>query len=295
MKLRLKSECPSSRSAPVLGRSRAGDSGACEVSTAFALPSLQRPGTGALRERAFTLIEIMMAMALFGLLLASIYASWTLIIRSHQIGVAAAARIQRERIALRTIEEALCCVRSFEADRQHYGFVAENGDGGYLSFVACLPESFPRSGRFGDFDVRRVSFSIEGGSDSQSQLVLRQSPILMEMDQGEQDNPLVLAKGVNKMEFEFWDDRKKDWVDEWTATNQLPKMLKLTLGFTRPTAGSYVSSAGEEVSRIIQLPSIMVPTAIQRPGQQPGQPPGGLPGLPGVVNPGGTPPPPINR
>ena len=230
----------------------------------------------------FTLIEIMMALAIFGLLLTAIYASWTLILRSAKVGLEASARIQRERIALRTIEESLSCVRSFEADRQHYGFVAENGDGGYLSFVARLPESFPRGGRFGDFDVRRISFSLENGPDSQSQLVLRQHPILMEMDATERDHPLVLAKGVSKMEFEFWDDRKKDWVDDWTATNQLPKMLKLTLGFTRPGKDGYASFASqEEVSRIIQLPSVMVPIAVQRPGQpgQPGQP--GLPGQPG--------------
>jgi general secretion pathway protein J len=237
----------------------------------------------------FTLIEIMMALAIFGLLLAAIYASWTLILRSAKIGLEASARIQRERIALRTIEEALGCVRSFEADRQHYGFVAENGDGGYLSFVARLPESFPRSGRFGDFDVRRISFSLESGPESQSQLVLRQHPILMELDPDEQNHPLVLAKGVNKMEFEFWDDRKKDWVDEWTATNQLPKMLKLTLGFTRPGKDGFASfTSQEEVSRIVQLPSIMVPAAMQRPGPpgQPGQPPGGAPGgQPPPINP----------
>jgi type II secretion system protein J len=220
--------------------------------------------------RAFTLIEIMMALALFGLVLTAIYASWTLIVRSAMVGLEASGRIQRERIALRTIEEALTCVRSFEADRQHYGFVAENNDNGYLSFVARLPESFPRSGRFGDFDVRRISFSIESG-DSQPQLVVRQMPVLMEIDQ--QDSPLVLAKGVSKMAFEFWDDRKKDWVTEWTATNQLPKMLKLTLAFRRVTEGNVSFQQEEEVSRIIQLPSIMVPAAIQRPGQQPGQPP----------------------
>ena len=237
-------------------------------------------------KRAFTLIEIMMALAIFALLLTAIYASWTLIIRSHQIGVAAAARIQRERIALRTIEESLSCVRSFEADRQHYGFVAENSDDGFLSFVARLPESFPRGGRFGDFDVRRVSFSLENGPDSQSQLVLRQTPVLMEMDDEERNHPLVLAKGVNKMAFEFWDDRKKNWVDEWTATNQLPKMLKLTLTFRRSTPGAVSYQQDEAVSRIIQLPSAMVPTAIQRPGMQPGQPPGGGNQL---IQPGGNP------
>jgi general secretion pathway protein J len=237
------------------------------------------------RARAFTLIEIMMALAVFGLVLAAIYASWTLIIRSAKVGLEASARIQRERIALRTIEEALTCVRSFEADRENYGFVAENGDNGFLSFVARLPESFPRSGRYGDFDVRRVSFGIESG-DSQPQLVLRQMPVLMEMDGNQQDPPLVLAKGVSKMGFEFWDDRKKDWVSDWTATNQLPKMLKLTLAFRRVTEGNVSFQQEEEVSRIIQLPSIMVPAAIQRPGQQPGQPPpGGNPNLQPNPNP----------
>jgi type II secretion system protein J len=245
-----------------------------------------------LRRRGFTLIEIMMAMAIFGLVLAAIYASWTLIIKSAQLGLEASARIQRERIALRTIEEALGCVRSFQADAQHYGFVAENGDGGMLSFVAQLPESFPRGGRFGDFDVRRVSFSLESGGEAQSQLVLRQNPILMEMDQDERDHPLVLAKGVDKLEFEFWDDRKKDWVDDWTATNQLPKMIKLTLGFVRQNPREPTTSFGsrEEVSRIIQLPSVMVPQAVQRPGPQAGQPPGaGGPGTVNPVNPGNQP------
>src|SRR5688572_20933837 len=138
---------------------------------------MKLPRTSSTR-RAFSLIEIMMALAVFGLVLTAIYASWTLIIRSAKVGSEASARIQRERIALRTIEEALTCVRSYEADRLHYGFVAENNDNGFLSFVARLPESFPRSGRFrdGEFDVRRVSFSVESG-DSQSQLVLRQSPV----------------------------------------------------------------------------------------------------------------------
>ena len=45
------------------------------------------------------------------------------------------------------------------------------------------------------------------------------------------EHPLVLARGVNKMEFEFWDTRQNEWVDEWTQTNQLPKMMKFTLGF----------------------------------------------------------------
>ncbi len=237
------------------------------------------------RPRGFTLIEIMVALAVFGLVLAAIYASWTLIIKSAELGLSASARIQRERIALATLEESLGCVRSFQSDLRHYGFVADNNDNGMLSFVAQLPESFPRGGRFGDFDVRRVTFSIEDGPDSGPELVLRQNPILMDVDEDERNHPLVLAKDVDKMTFEFWDERKGEWVDTWDATNQLPKLLKLTLEFVRkdPRSSGMGFTKREKVARLIQLPSVMVPTALQRPGvpgQAPGQVPGQVPGQP---------------
>ncbi len=234
-------------------------------------PALRRNQPG------FTLIEIMMAMVIFSLVITAIYATWTLIIKSAKIGLEASAQLQRERIALRTIEESLGCARSFAADLRHYGFWAENGDGAALSFVARLPESFPRGGRFGDFDVRRVTFSLESGPGSERQLVMRQSPILMdaEKDEDEKENPLVLARGVNKMEFEFWDTRKNEWVDEWTQTNQIPKMMKITLGFVvkKPNQSYGATERRQEISRIVALPAMMVPVNYQRGG---GRPPGGL-------------------
>lgn len=256
------------------------------------LAARSQPGRVRRRGRlAFTLIEIMMAMVIFSLVITAIYATWTLIIKSAKIGLEASAQLQRERIAMRTIEEALGCVRSFAADLRHYGFVAENGDGVTLSFVARLPESFPRGGRFGDFDVRRVTFTLESGPDSERQLVLRQSPILMDPDQDEDEkvHPLVLARGVNKMEFEFWDTRQNQWVDEWTQTNQLPKMMKVTLGFVvrKPNQSYGATETRQELSRIVALPAMMVPVNYQRGG---GAPPGG-----GVRVPQTPPPPPPPR
>jgi len=220
----------------------------------------------------FTLIEIMMAMAIFALVLTAIYAIWTLILKSSKLGMAAAAQVQRERISVRVIEDALISTRSFAADLQHYAFVAENGDEATLSFVARLPKSFPRSGKFGDFDVRRLTFSVESRLGSERQLVLRQNPILMDVDVDEKEHPLVLAKGVNKLRFEFWDVRLNDWVDEWTQTNQLPKLVKVTVQFVEPNPQGSYSQRKEEVTRIVALPSITVPANLQVPGV-PGRPP----------------------
>lgn len=230
------------------------------------------------RPAGFALIEILVALAIFGLVVTAIYSGWIAILKASKTGLEAAAQAQRERIAIHTIEEALTASRSFAADQEHYGFVAENGSEAVLSFVARLPKSFPRGGKFGDLDVRRVTFSVESGQDSRRQLVLRQSPILMEFDEDEKEHPLVLAKNVKELLLEFWDSRANRWMEEWNETNSLPKMVKATLRLSSPNQSYASSQAQEEIIRIVALPSMTVPATWQAPnlpgaGGPPLQPP----------------------
>ena len=217
--------------------------------------------------RGFTLIEIMFALFLFGLIVAAIYSSWMAIVKGAKTGLAAAAIVQRSRMAVRTLENALTCTRSFAADLEYYSFLAENGSDASLSFVARLPDSFPRSGKFEGFNVRRVTFSLEPGPDSGKQFVLRQNLLLMDMDKVEKEHPVVLARNVKEFAMEFWDKKAQEWVDEWTLTNQLPQMVKITLQFT---GNDPYSPVKDEVTRIVSLPSVMVQAGWQMPGA--GQP-----------------------
>lgn len=270
---------------------------------------LPRRGSG------FTLVEILIAMGIFSLVLAAIYSSWTAILRGRKVGLEAAAAVQRARIAGRTIEECLGSVQSFVANQPYYAFLCENGSEPTLSFVTRLSPSFPRSGKFGDLTVRRVTFSVEQGKDGTRDLVLRQNPLTMEIDTDEKNYPLILAKNVKQFKTEFWDSRLQDWVDEWKQTNQLPVMVKVTL---KMTADQYSSQVREQITRIVSLPSVAVLPAWQiprvqglqpnqqlNPGQQPvpGQPgqqlsPGQIGyGQPGVQGQPGYPgqPPPVTR
>lgn len=240
------------------------------------------------RSHAFTMVEILIAFAIFGMVMLAIYSTYTLILKSAHIGQVAAAQIQRERVAVNTLKEALTGVVSFQSAPEYYSFFADNDNNGYLSFAARLPESFPRSRmpRFIGQDLRRVEFSIETGPDSERQLVLRQMPLLREMHRDEKEFPFVVAQGVHKMEFEFWDGRKNDWVSEWTRTNELPKMVKFKLEFHRTNPKQpYATPVKSEIIDIAALPAIMVPTAYQGPNQPgvPGAP--GQPGLPGLITP----------
>jgi prepilin-type N-terminal cleavage/methylation domain-containing protein len=221
-----------------------------------------------LRHRAFTLIEIMVAIAIFAILVAAVYSTWVLILKASQVGQEAAAQVQRQRIAVRTIEDSLTCIQSFQASMQYYGFYVTNGDSPGLSFVARLPEIFPRNGRF-DSNLRRLTFGVEsppanlGYDSSEKDLVLRQNEILMDMDSDEQAVPLVLARNVKSFVVECWDTNALAWDTEWDDTNSIPPLVRVTLTLGENTTAHSGSTLA--ITREIAVPSITLPTTEQQP------------------------------
>jgi type II secretion system protein J len=215
-----------------------------------------------LRPRAFTLIEVMVSIAILALLIAAVYSTWVVILRSKQIGDSVAARVQRQRIAIRTLEDSLTCIQSFQASMGYYLFNVTNGDQPSLSFVARVPDVFPRNGKF-DSNLRRLTFSVEAGADSERDLVLRQNPILMDMDPDEQKIPLVLARNVKDFVIECWDTNALDWVDGWDSTNSLPPMVRVTLTLAGSDNDLSSTPPAFAVTREIAIPSSTLPSVAQ--------------------------------
>jgi prepilin-type N-terminal cleavage/methylation domain-containing protein len=239
------------------------------------------------RRRGFTLVEVLVALGILAMVLTAIYSTWTAILRSSKVGMEAAASAQRARIAIRTIEDSLWCAQSYEAGLTNYEFIADNGSEATLSFVARVPSSFPRYGRWPGINVRRIKFSLESGPDYSSQLVLRQKPLLQdlstEFDEDEMNHPLVLAKYVKEFKIEFTDPRSGEWIDEWKQVDQLPKCVRITLRLT-DNAKARTHREEQEIIGIVTIPSTRVLRVWQMPMGLPGQPP------PGAVPPGGNPP-----
>ena len=232
------------------------------------------------RAAAFTLVEVMVSLALFCMIVAAIYAAWILILKSNAMAQRVAARAQRERTAIRTIESALICSESFQASLKYYSFVVDNsGDQSSLSFTARVPDMFPRNSKFGDANLRRLNFTVEdaGGDEPGKNLVLRQNSILTEMDDTEKQFPLVLAEGVKKFTVDCWDTNKMDWVQEWDNTNLIPPLVRVKLQLT----GDYNTpdSAALTITRLIAMPSDMMPGNVQVPNNSGGGAPGNGNGL----------------
>jgi len=213
----------------------------------------------------------MVAIVIFSVVIAAIYSTWTLILRASQVGQNTAAQTQRQRIALRTIEDSLTCVQSFQASMEYYVFSdssqngnqSGNGNQSELSFTARLPDIFPRNRKFvnpdlgRDFSLRRLIFSVEPGPDSEMDLVLRQTPVLMDMDPDERQTPLVLARDVKQFTVECWDTNALDWVEEWDNTNAIPPLVRISLALGGNAAPGFA------VTRLIAIPSATLPSILQ--------------------------------
>jgi hypothetical protein len=225
-------------------------------------------------------VEIMIALAIFSSVIVAIYAAWSSILRSTKAGHVAAIQVQRQRIAVRAVEEALFGIQMFQENIRYYSFISDtSSDFAGLSFVSRLPKWYPRNGNFDGEPLRRVTFTVEPGKNGGNSLVLRQSAVLFETSQDEEENPLVLARDVRQFVVEFWGQQSKDWEPDWVYTNQLPRLVRFSLAFGADDPNS--KAPAEVTTRVVALGSMAVPSMLQRPGQAPGQP--GQPGAPGAV------------
>lgn len=218
------------------------------------------------RRSAFTLVEILLALGIFTILIAALYSTWVLVVRATIVGKHRAAQLQRERITIHTIEDALTCIQSHQASIDYYLFDVQNGDQPYLSFTAYLPDSFPRSGEFVgltpkgvamDYHLRRVTFFLQSDVDGEKDLVLRQNPVLMDLTTAEQNTPLVLARDVSDFLVECWDTNTMEWDTEWEATNMLPPLVRVTVAFG--------DKDPQIITREISFPSGTMPSQVQTP------------------------------
>ena len=242
--------------------------------------------------RAFTLIEVVLAITIFAGVLTAIYACWSAVVRGSRAGLDAAADVQRGRMVQRCLEDSLATAELFAANLRYYAFYGwTDGDFGYLSFVARLPDSFPGAGMFGDLAMRRVSFSVERGTNNAFNLVMWQAPYLYATNADQQPYSLVLAKNVKIFKLLFYDTNSiatvgggqgGGWVDEWKWTNRFPPKIQYALAIDN--GKKEAGAAPYLLTGVVTMPSVAITEGFQRgPGQ--GAPPGGGPiQIPGGVN-----------
>jgi hypothetical protein len=203
---------------------------------------------------AFTLLEVVISITVFTFIMISILGCWKCIVSGKMIAEDAAAAAQRARIGIRTVVEALTCSELSAQNLQFYGFETDTSSKfASLSVAARLPADFPGSGLFGDNVMRRVAFDVEKDSDGKQNLVMNQTPLLAVTDEQNTPYSITLARDVNVFMLEFWSVQDGEWEVSWIPTNQLPPMVRVTLGSGHSANNPDVPY--ELICRTVALPS----------------------------------------
>lgn len=209
--------------------------------------------------RAFTLLEIMIASAILVIVIASIYSIWYSILRGAKVGSQVAESVQRARTAMRAVEDALSTSQMFILNGRHYSFVADttsDPDLMSLSLVSRLPASYPGSAIFGDLAVRRVTFTVEPDTNGVPDLVLRQVPVMMATNEVGKEYAIRLARNVKFFRMEFYDQQTGDWIPEWLNTNQIPRSVRVALALGGALGQS--DRPAHVLTRVVTVPSSAV-------------------------------------
>ena len=195
----------------------------------------------------------MVSIAVFMLIMGSVIACWKCIVNGKIIAENAAAAAQRARGGIRTVEDALTTAQVTKPNAQFYFFMADtSGKFASLSLAARLPADFPGSGLFGDNVMRRVTFDVET-VDGVNNLVMNQSPVLEALDDDNTPYPLTLARDVSIFMLEFWSPQDNDWATSFDVTNELPVMVRVTLGVGHSQGNSDVPY--DVIVRTVEMPS----------------------------------------
>jgi len=204
---------------------------------------------------AFTMIEICVSITVFSFIMISVIGCWKCIVSGTQIAQEAAASAQRARMGMKAVVEACTCAEISALNLQFYSFATDTSSQfASLTLAARLPADFPGSGLFGDNVMRRVTFDVEKDAQGKLNLVMSQSPLLAVLDQQNTPYPITLARDVNVFMLEFWSVTDNQWEVAWDSTNQLPPMIRVTLGCGH--SAQHPDVPYDLICRTVSIPSV---------------------------------------
>lgn len=216
------------------------------------------------KRQAFTLVEILVALTLLGLLTAMLFSSFNAVVRSWDIG---RASIDATGHADYIMEQLTAAIRSayYPGSGEKYGLIfTDDGEGDSardtIEWSKVGPALIGEDAEFAEVPHRvRVSITDPQGDVPGGFAVRawRQDFQQDDFDIEEQPVDLVISPKVIAFNCRMLDpdqartaDDEINWIDEWTKTNTLPTALEVTL-WMRPADDD---EDPIESKRIIELP-----------------------------------------
>lgn len=201
--------------------------------------------------KGFTLLEVLLAVTILGLLTTSIYTTWNAALKAWKRGSDVSETFQRQRIVLDTLTKLAESAIFFNSSPELYEVIGDvdSQTGASVSFVTASDVLLPQAESLAA-GMRRVTISMERDLSGQTYLGISNYPALEASDTEPTGTMHVLSADVVGFYVRYRDPRNATWSDDWHETDVLPSAMEFTVVF------------GQKGARI---PPIVVTRAIEIP------------------------------
>lgn len=200
------------------------------------------------RRDAFTLLEVMLAVTMLGLLVVAVSSTWSAGLRGWKRSNGLAEMYQRQRIVLDALTELSQAAIYVPERARLYAVRAERDPflGDSISFVTSSDALLPPQESL-IAGMRRVTIGMTRDDNGQPCLMMLNIPALQEVDKLRRPAGHVLGRDVVGFTVRYRHAQTGIWKDNWTEGDHFPAALEFTLTF-----------AGKEplvVIRTVDLPT----------------------------------------
>ncbi len=214
----------------------------------------------------FTLLEIMLAVTILGLLVIAVSSVWSAGLSGWKRSHGLTETLQRQRITLESLGNLVQSAVYFQNSHQLYAIRGEHDPLGSdsISFVTASDELLaPNEATLAG--LRRVTIRLQQESDASPALIIENAPALQPTDKNIVNAPRVLAQGVTGFNVRYR-TVSGEWKNQWEQTDKMPSGIEFLVAF----APANDRGPAQIVSRKIDLPAARLADTYQPPGTEPG-------------------------
>ncbi len=168
-----------------------------------------------------SLMELIVALALLGLMAAVSYPSLSLIIRSWnniEFGVTPTDQFATERFVRIKIQQAALIYQKERSTRERLLLFESHGDG--FSFVSPIDGIFSQAGLYS------ANFLIEETNARQNIVFSYQRYPTLEVDEPPARERMVLIEDISDAKIDYYSSKARGWVSDWSDQKRLPALIR---------------------------------------------------------------------
>ncbi len=213
------------------------------------------PGRQSLKRAGFTLMEMLIAMAILGFVMALVWQSFAMILRAQRSGEKMLDNLHHGEFVMDNLVEAIRSAAFYRAVGHRFGFILEPREGvkyprDSISWVKTGP-NFVDPGGVLMHGMHRIEFTVDEDGQGSEGAVVRVYPHMADEDDPvHMLDPRLISTAVLGFRCRVYDPELEWWVEEWEQNMMIPGLLELTLYL------SPIDDGDEPVimTRVVEIP-----------------------------------------